>query len=75
VSNLITHLKKLQRKRYNRQELFCIGTTMAEIYPSPQWNFIYGSASINEEIGIYSFARLHPLFPHSAPEILQKILY
>jgi archaemetzincin len=72
VPNLIAHLKKLQRKRHNRQELFCIGVTMADIYPNAQWNFVYGSASIDEGIGIYSFARLDPLFPHSSSEILQK---
>ncbi len=46
---------------------------MAEIYPSPQWNFVYGSASIDEEIGIYSFAQLDPLFLHSSPELSKKV--
>jgi archaemetzincin len=60
VSNLIAHLKKMQRKRHNRQELFSIGVTMSDIYPNPRWNFVY------------SFARLDPLFPHPSLEISQK---
>lgn len=72
VPNLIAHLKKLQRKRRNRHELFSVGVTMADIYPRADWNFVYGSASIDEGIGIYSFARLDPLFPHASSEILQR---
>jgi archaemetzincin len=72
VSNLIAHLKTMQRKRRNRQELFSIGVTMIDIYPDAAWNFVYGSASIDEGIGIYSFARFDPLFPHSSLEILQR---
>lgn len=65
VSNLIASLKQLQRKRKNRHELLCVGVTMADIYPSPDWNFVYGSAAIEDGIGIYSFARFDPLFPES----------
>ncbi len=72
VPNIIARIKTLQRKRHNRQELFCIGVTMVDIYPNPRWNFVYGSASIDEGIGIYSFARLDPLFPHSSAETLQQ---
>ena len=66
VTGLNAHLKKLQRKRHSRKELFSIGVTMSDIYPSSEWNFVYGSASIEEGIGIYSFARFDPLFPHSS---------
>ncbi len=72
IANLTAALKKMQGKRHNHRELFSIGTTMVDIYPGPQWNFVYGEASIDEGIGIYSFARFDPLFPHSSPETLQK---
>jgi archaemetzincin len=72
IPSLMAHLKKIQRKRHNRQELFTIVVTMVDIYPSPEWNFVYGEASPDEGIGIYSFARLDPLFPHSSPETLQQ---
>ncbi|UJR20317.1 hypothetical protein I4U23_023448 [Adineta vaga] len=68
VAGIIAYLKKLQRKRHNRQELFSIGVTMTDIYPRPEWNFVYGSASIDDGIGIYSFARFDPLFPHTSSD-------
>ncbi len=37
-----------------------------------QWNFVCGSSSIDEGIGIYSFAQLDPLFPRSSFETLHK---
>jgi len=68
VPNLIAHLKRLQRKRHNPHELFSIGVTMTDLYPRPQWNFVYGAASVDEGIGIYSFARFDPLFPDTTLE-------
>jgi archaemetzincin len=35
---------------------------MVDIYPKDEWNFVYGEAYINEGLGVYSFARLDPLF-------------
>ncbi|CAF5195329.1 unnamed protein product [Rotaria magnacalcarata] len=55
-------MKRRERKN-DRRELFCIGVTMADIYPEASWNFVYGLASIDDGIGIYSFARLDPAFP------------
>ncbi|CAF1206374.1 unnamed protein product [Rotaria magnacalcarata] len=62
---IIGHLKKMKRRerKNDRRELFCIGVTMADIYPEASWNFVYGLASIDDGIGIYSFARLDPAFP------------
>jgi archaemetzincin len=65
VSDLIAHLKN----RNNRQELFSIIVTMVDIYPDPEWNFVYGQASIEEGIAVYSFARFDPLFPHSSQQL------
>ena len=69
VPNLIDHLKKMQRKRHNRRELFAVGVTMLDIYPHPKWNFVYGEASVDEGIVIYSFARFDPSnhYKHHAP--------
>ena len=63
LPDIFRHLKKLRRKRGNRQELFTIGVTMMDIYPNPRWNFVYGEASPEDRIGIYSFARFDPQFP------------
>ncbi|CAF2681708.1 unnamed protein product [Rotaria sp. Silwood2] len=68
TSFIIGHLKKMKRRerKNDRRELFCIGVTMADIYPASGWNFVYGLASINDGIGIYSFSRLDPSFPDIA---------
>jgi len=63
VPSLFAHLKRMKRKRRNLKELFCVGVTMTDIYPSPDWNFVYGEASIDDNIGIYSFSRFDPIFP------------
>jgi hypothetical protein len=55
IPSLMAHLKKIQRKRHNRQVLFTIVVTMVDIYLSPEWNFVYGEASSDEGIDIYSF--------------------
>ncbi|CAF3383055.1 unnamed protein product [Rotaria socialis] len=62
---IIDHLKKMKRRqrKNDTEELFCIGVTMADIYPDSSWNFVYGLASTIDGIAIYSFARLDPSFP------------
>ena len=69
VSSVIAQLKRMQRKRHNRRELLCVGVTMMDIYPGPGWNFVYGSASMDEGLGIYSFARLDPSFFELTPGV------
>ncbi|CAF1116676.1 unnamed protein product [Rotaria sordida] len=65
ASSIIGYLKKMKRRerKHDRQELFCIGVTMADIYSESDWNFVYGLASVGDGIGVYSFARLDPSFP------------
>lgn len=44
-------------------EAFCIlGITMEDLYPKPSWNFVFGQASLTEDVGVYSFARYDPAF-------------
>ena len=39
-------------------DAFCIvGITMEDLYPSPDWNFVFGQASLTERVAVYSFAR------------------
>jgi archaemetzincin len=33
---------------------------MEDLYPEPSWNFVFGQASLNERVGVYSFARYGP---------------
>jgi archaemetzincin len=39
-----------------------LGITMADLYPEPGWNFVFGEASLGRRIGVYSLARFFPAF-------------
>jgi len=41
-----------------------VGVTMEDLYPDPSWNYVFGQASLDEGVGIYSFARYDPAFWH-----------
>jgi archaemetzincin len=42
---------------------FCIvGITMRDLYPAPSWNFVFGEASLDDRVGVFSFARYDPGF-------------
>lgn len=44
-------------------DAFCLlGVTTVDIYPSEDWNFVFGMASLSERVGIYSLARYDPAF-------------
>ena len=34
-----------------------MGVTMTDLYPSPDWNFVFGMARIKNRVGVFSFAR------------------
>lgn len=43
---------------------YCLlGVTMTDLYPAESWNFVFGQASLQERVGVYSFARYQPGFP------------
>jgi archaemetzincin len=39
-----------------------IGVTMVDLYPHEDWNFVFGKASLQERIGVFSFARYQSSF-------------
>lgn len=39
-----------------------LGVTMQDLYPEPDWNFVFGQASLRERVGVYSLARYRPEF-------------
>lgn len=39
-----------------------LAVTMEDLYPAPSWNYVFGQASLNERVGVYSFARHDPAF-------------
>jgi archaemetzincin len=44
-----------------------LGVTMTDLYPDPNWNFVFGQASLQGRVGVYSFARYDPRFYSEAP--------
>lgn len=44
-------------------DAFCIlGVTMEDLYPHPSWNFVFGQASAQDRVGVFSFARYDSAF-------------
>lgn len=44
-------------------DAYCLlGVTMTDIYPDENWNYVFGLASLNRRVGVYSLARYDPKF-------------
>jgi len=67
-------LSKTRSQRDARRELLCVAVTMVDIYPDEEWNFVYGQARSIDGLGVYSFARLDPLFPTPLEQLRNKSL-
>ncbi|XP_063816924.1 archaemetzincin-2 isoform X2 [Pseudophryne corroboree] len=53
AGDLLKYLKTIKPA-----DAFCIvGATMVDLYPRDSWNFVFGTASLTEGIGVFSFAR------------------
>ncbi|HLQ43346.1 MAG TPA: archaemetzincin, partial [Planctomycetaceae bacterium] len=39
-----------------------LGITLTDLYPEPDWNYVFGQASLRKRVGVYSFARFDPAF-------------
>jgi archaemetzincin len=45
------------------EDAFCLAAfTLEDLYPDPSWNFVFGQASLQVRVGVYSFARYDPAF-------------
>jgi archaemetzincin len=43
-------------------DAYCLlAVTMYDLYPNDEWNFVFGMASLQDRVGIFSFARYSPL--------------
>jgi archaemetzincin len=50
-------------KRNLPANAFCmLAITMEDLYPDPRWNFVFGQASMQDRVGVFSFARYDPFF-------------
>lgn len=39
-----------------------VGVTLEDLYPDPSWNFVFGQATLEDRVGVYSLARFFPAF-------------
>ena len=45
-------------KQYKVNDAFCIlAVTNWDLYPRPAWNFVFGLASPEDQVGVFSFYR------------------
>ena len=58
------------------ENAFCVlAVTMEDLYPDPRWNFVFGQASLQDRVGVFSFARYDPAFyGESRGHLYQKLL-
>jgi archaemetzincin len=54
--NCVDVLNHLQR-RVPREAYIVMAATMSDLYPSEEWNFVFGMARIKNRVGTFSFAR------------------
>jgi len=46
---------------YKPRDAYCLlGVTNTDIYPRPEWDFVFGYANIGARTGVFSFARYDP---------------
>ncbi|CAF4626894.1 unnamed protein product [Rotaria sp. Silwood1] len=70
TDDFYNYLSQTRHKRNARQELLCVAVTVADIYLNEIWDFVYGQAQAIDGVGVYSFARLDPLFSASLQTLL-----
>jgi archaemetzincin len=39
-----------------------VGVTLTDLYPEPSWNYVFGEASLEKRVGVYSLVRFFPAF-------------
>ena len=50
-------------RQHMPKDAFCtLAFTMEDLYPEENWNFVFGQASLNTGVGVFSFARYDPAF-------------
>ena len=55
---------------------YCVlGITMTDLYPDPLWNFVFGYATYQERVGVFSFARYSTTFYDVSNRSDPKLLF
>lgn len=54
---LVSDIRKFLKSKRSWRVFCTLGVTVADLYPSPEWNFVLGEASMGEGCGVFSFGR------------------
>lgn len=54
---LTTDILRLLARRLPEDAFCMLGISLVDLYPDPNWNFVFGQASLRNRVGVYSFAR------------------
>jgi archaemetzincin len=55
-------LDEVLAPRLPKQAVVYVGVTLEDLYPEPSWNFVFGQATLEARVGVYSLARFFPEF-------------
>lgn len=55
-------LERLLPPRRPEDSVVLLGVTMADLYPGPSWNYVFGEANLRRRVGVYSLVRYFPEF-------------
>lgn len=59
---LTTDILSFLKTRLPADACCLLGVTMEDLYPKASWNYVFGEASLEKRVGIFSFARYDPAF-------------
>lgn len=53
-------LDELLPPRVPKDAIVYVGVMLEDLYPDPKWNFVFGEATLEKRVGVYSLARFFP---------------
>lgn len=66
-------LFEVLKPRVTDDVIAILGLTSEDLYPDPDWNFVFGQASLEDRIGVWSFHRFGEL-EKERPQVLERTL-
>lgn len=71
---LVGDINKYLKQRRPSYAQCVIGVTTVDLYPSPDWNFVLGHASLTSGCGVFGFGRyFSSLFSNAVPTVSQQL--
>ena len=69
TNHFYQYLARMRCKRDGKRELVCMAVTTVDIYLNQVEDWVYGEARKARGLGLYSFARLDPLYSEASPAV------